>query len=43
MIKGSRIYANFDEAKKFVLVRREEPRKVWESKTARVAAKAASD
>ncbi len=43
MIKGTRVYANFDEAKKFVLARREELRKAWESKTARTAASAASD
>lgn len=36
-IKGTRVYANFDEAKAFVLKQREELRKVWESKTARHA------
>jgi hypothetical protein len=43
MIKGSRVYANFDGAKKFALARPEELRRAWESKTARAAAKAASD
>ncbi len=34
-IKGTRVYANFDEAKAYVLKQREELRKNWESKTAR--------
>lgn len=35
MIKGTRIYRDLDEAKAFVLARREELRKAWENKTAR--------
>jgi 5-methylcytosine-specific restriction endonuclease McrA len=42
LIKGTRVYASFDEAKKYVLARREEMRQVWESKRARPAARAAS-
>jgi 5-methylcytosine-specific restriction endonuclease McrA len=42
MIKGTRVYANFDEAKKYVLGRREELRQAWEMKRGRPAAKAAS-
>jgi 5-methylcytosine-specific restriction endonuclease McrA len=34
-IKGTRVYANFDEAKNFVLKQREELRKNWEAKAAR--------
>jgi 5-methylcytosine-specific restriction endonuclease McrA len=34
-IKGTRVYANFDEAKNFVLKQREELRKNWEAKGAR--------
>ena len=40
-IKGTRVYANFDEAKAYVLKQREELRKHWESKTARPMAKSA--
>ena len=40
-IKGTRVYANFEEAKTFVLKKREELRKNWESKTARPLAKSA--
>ena len=40
-IKGTRVYANFEEAKTFVLKKREELLKNWESKTARPLAKAA--
>lgn len=29
-IKGTRVYASFDEAKKYILERREELRKAWE-------------
>lgn len=36
-IKGTRVYANFDEAKAHVLKQREELRKIWETKTARHA------
>ena len=42
MIKGTRVYANFDEAKKYVLKRREELRHAWETKRVRPAARAAS-
>jgi 5-methylcytosine-specific restriction endonuclease McrA len=41
MIKGRRVYAGFDEAKAYVLARREELRKAWESKTARPLSKSA--
>ncbi len=40
-IKGTRVYASFDEAKAFVLKQREELRKNWASKTARPLAKSA--
>jgi 5-methylcytosine-specific restriction endonuclease McrA len=40
-IKGTRVYGGFDEAKAFVLKKREELRKNWESKVARPLAKAA--
>jgi 5-methylcytosine-specific restriction endonuclease McrA len=40
-IKGTRVYASFDEAKAFILAQREQLRKSWESKTARPLAKAA--
>lgn len=41
-IKGTKVYANFDEAKAFVLKHREELRKAWQSKTARQASKSAT-
>ena len=41
-IKGTRVYASFDEAKSYVLARREELRKAWQDKTARPKAKSAS-
>jgi len=41
-IKGTRVYANFDEAKVHVLARREELRSAWQEKTARRKAKSAS-
>ena len=41
-IKGTRVYANFEEAKAYVLGRREELRKTWQAKTARPIAKSAS-
>ena len=41
-IKGTRVYANFDEAKAFVLKKREELRKNWESKIARPLARSAN-
>jgi hypothetical protein len=34
-IKGTRVYASFDEAKAYVLSQREELRKTWQAKTAR--------
>ena len=40
-IKGTRVYAGFDEAKAFVLAQREQFRKSWEAKTARPMAKTA--
>jgi 5-methylcytosine-specific restriction endonuclease McrA len=40
-IKGKRIYRSFDDAKKYVLARREELRKAWESNTAAPRAKSA--
>jgi 5-methylcytosine-specific restriction endonuclease McrA len=40
-IKGTRVYASFDEAKAHVLKQREELRKNWEAKTARPMAKSA--
>jgi len=40
-IKGTRVYASFDEAKAFVLAQRQQLRKTWEAKTARPLAKAA--
>jgi 5-methylcytosine-specific restriction endonuclease McrA len=41
-IKGTRMYKSFDEAKADVLARREQLRKVWQTKTARTLAKPAS-
>jgi len=40
-IKGTKVYATFDEAKAHVLGRREELRKAWQEKTARLKVKAA--
>ena len=40
-IKGTRVYASFDDAKSYVLARREELRKGWQSKAARPKAKSA--
>jgi 5-methylcytosine-specific restriction endonuclease McrA len=40
-IKGTRVYANFEEARAFVLKQREELRKNWESKVAQPTAKSA--
>jgi len=40
-IKGTRVYASFDEAKKFVLERREELRKGWELDRNRATVKSA--
>jgi 5-methylcytosine-specific restriction endonuclease McrA len=41
MIKGRRVYRNFEEARAYVLERRDELRKTWEAKTARPLSKAA--
>jgi 5-methylcytosine-specific restriction endonuclease McrA len=41
VIKGRRVYASFEEARAYVLARREELRKAWESKPARPLSKAA--
>ena len=41
MIKGTRVYATFDEAMAHVLAQREALRKTWESKTASPVAKSA--
>lgn len=40
-IKGTKMYGSFEEAKAFVLKRREELRESWQAKTARPMAKAA--
>jgi 5-methylcytosine-specific restriction endonuclease McrA len=40
-IKGTKVYRSFDEAKKFVLGRREELRKAWEVNRSQPLAKAA--
>lgn len=40
-IKGTKVYKSFDDAKEFVLARREELRKSWETKQKRGAVKAA--
>src|SRR5579863_606801 len=40
-IKGTKVFAGFDEAKTFVLKQREELHKAWQSKTARQSAKIA--
>ena len=41
-IKGTRVYASFDEAKAYVLKQREGLRKNWQSKIVRPTAKSAS-
>lgn len=41
-IKGTRVYANFDEAKKYVLAQREEMRRAWEAKRSGPTARALS-
>src|SRR5271168_2185351 len=43
MIKGTRLYKNFEEAKKYVLEKRDEMRRVWEAKQSRPAVRAGSD
>jgi 5-methylcytosine-specific restriction endonuclease McrA len=40
-IKGTRVYASFDDAKKYILERREELRKAWEVNRSQPLAKAA--
>jgi 5-methylcytosine-specific restriction endonuclease McrA len=42
MIKGKRVYKNFEDAKEYVLARRAEMRTAWESKRSRSAAKVVS-
>jgi 5-methylcytosine-specific restriction endonuclease McrA len=42
MIKGRRVYGSFDEAKTYVLARREELRRGWESKKGRPLSKSAN-
>ncbi|MHB8503628.1 MAG: HNH endonuclease, partial [Candidatus Acidiferrales bacterium] len=41
-IKGTKVYANLDEAKSFVLQQREGLRKAWEAKTARPPSRSAT-
>jgi 5-methylcytosine-specific restriction endonuclease McrA len=41
MIKGTRVYKSFEDAKKYVLARREEIRQAWESKRSNPAARVA--
>ena len=40
MIKGRRVYRNFDEAKSYVLAQREKLRKAWETRKSTPAASA---
>jgi len=42
MIKGTRVYKSFDDARKYVLARREEMRNAWEAKRSQPAAKASA-
>ena len=42
-IKGGRVFASLDEAKKFVLQRRTELRKEWQTNMARLRGKSASE
>jgi hypothetical protein len=42
IIKGRRVYGSFEEAKAYVLARREELRKGWESKRTRPLSKSAT-
>ena len=42
MIKGTRVYKSFEDAKKHVVAQRDEMRRAWEKNHPRVAAKAAS-
>ncbi len=41
MIKGKRVYKNFEDAKKYVLTKRAEMRQAWESKRSRPEAASA--
>src|SRR5215470_10258391 len=43
MIKGTKVYKNFDEAKTFVLAQREGLRKKWEERTSSARAKSAAN
>jgi 5-methylcytosine-specific restriction endonuclease McrA len=43
MIKGTRVYKSFEDAKKYVLARREDIRQAWESKRSHPVARAASE
>jgi 5-methylcytosine-specific restriction endonuclease McrA len=42
MIKGTKVYKDIEDARKYVLSRREEMRQAWEAKRARPMARAAS-
>jgi 5-methylcytosine-specific restriction endonuclease McrA len=42
MIKGTRVYKSFEDAKKYVFARREEMRQAWESKRSHPIERAAS-
>jgi 5-methylcytosine-specific restriction endonuclease McrA len=42
VLKGSRVFAGFDEAKAYVLKRRADLHKVWEDRTAKLRAPAAT-
>ncbi len=42
MIKGTRVYKDIEDARKYVLGRREEMRQAWEAKRARPMVRAAS-
>jgi hypothetical protein len=41
MIKGRRVYGSLEEAKTYVLARREDLRKAWELKSARALSQSA--
>jgi hypothetical protein len=42
MVKGTSVYKSFEDARKYVLDRREEMRRTWEANRVRPAARAAS-
>jgi 5-methylcytosine-specific restriction endonuclease McrA len=42
MIKGTRVYKSFEDAKKYVVAQREQMRQTWEAGRSRPAARAAS-